>query len=124
MKLNSSVFAALAFSAAAGAQDANLTGTYTGSFPTSQNTTVTIRLTIASVEDGVVKGSAYRNSTARSGGQCAGEYPMQGTLKGNEVDVQGKATQRDGDCNLRLRATVVADRLEAKFGAYEFLMRK
>jgi hypothetical protein len=117
------LLAALATTAAI-AQEATLKpGTYTGSYPTSRDTTITIKLTIKSIEDGVVKGSAYRSSTARSGGQCAGEYPVEGTLKGNELDVSGKATQRDGDCNFRLRAVVDSGRLNAKLGANEFTMR-
>ena len=112
------VFAVLSVAASAYAQDA-LVGKYTGSYALAvRDKEITVRLTlvIASVEDGVVKGTA---TTASSGSRppCDGDYPMAGKYEGNKLQLH--ATQkggRTGDCSLALNLTVEGNKLVGTTG--------
>ena len=68
-----------------------------------------LTLELASLEDGIVKGKAVRG-----GGPCRGEYPVEGTIKGNQLELRGKGGPA-GDCGMVLRLTVEGNKL---VGAY------
>lgn len=105
---------AILFSAPVLAQHA-LVGKYTGSFvqptPSQGDLMPGITLEILSVEGDTVKGTAVR-MTAAASRRCAGEYPVEGTLKGDTLEL--KATTKGGpagDCDLTLRLKVEGNKL-------------
>ena len=99
----------------------SVVGTYTGSYtqPTNSkygDTTVNVQLIIASVENGVVKGTAKLYSTARF--KCPGDYPMEGNYDGNKLAM--KATAKAGptsDCSFGLNVAQEGNKLVGKTGA-------
>jgi hypothetical protein len=102
---------ALLFSCPALAQQ-TLLGKYSGTYSAitlSGGNPIHVGLTLelASLEDGIVKGKA-----ARMGGPCRGDYPVEGMIKGDELEL--RATRKGGpagDCGMRLRLTVVGNKL-------------
>jgi len=66
-----------------------------------------LTLELASLEDGIVRGKAVRG-----GGPCRGEYPVEGMIKGDELEL--RATRKGGpagDCGMVLRLTVEGNKL-------------
>jgi len=108
-----SVGLAILFSAPVLAQHA-LVGKYTGSFVQRTGTgeyTPGLTLEILTVEGDTVKGTAVRGAAGSSRG-CAGEYPVEGKLKGDTLEL--KATTKggpSGDCQLTLKLTVEGTKL-------------
>ena len=84
------------------AQD-SIVGTWHGgySYIGKRNTAnMGVQLNIASVENGLVKGTATLLSHTAP---CAGDYPMQGRLEGNKLSIRATSKGgRDGDCSFRL----------------------
>jgi hypothetical protein len=107
------------------AQDAPpITGKWSGSYRSGQDTTIRVVLDIKDVEGEKVQGAATLYSTARRP-QCAGDYAMAGTLKGKELRV--RSTEKGGpggDCTLNLSAVVEGNKLLAKRGQTEFEMTR
>lgn len=72
------------------AQD-SLLGTYTGTYTYSGRTgsprELGVQLIIASVENGVVKGTA----TLTTGGPCTGDYPMEGKYEDSKLVMKATA---------------------------------
>jgi hypothetical protein len=105
----------LVFSALAFAQHA-LVGTYSGSFffenfASSVNRPVGLKLEILTVEGDIVKGKVWRGG-AGPAAPCAGDYPVEGNLKGDTLVLRG--TQMSGlakDCGMALRLKVDGNRL-------------
>ena len=120
------VVAAMAFavlvSVVAGvyAQDA-LPGRYTGTYAFlggSKENTVRLTLVIASVEGGIVKGTATNEGSTGRKNPCGGDYPMEGKYEGNKLQL--KSTEkggRVGDCGLSLNLTVEGNKLVGTTGA-------
>ena len=82
----------------------SLVGTYTGTFQGAKRNDKSngVSLVIASVENGVVKGTATRFQR----GACNGEYPMEGELSGTALTM--KATEKGGsaeDCSFGINVT-------------------
>jgi len=81
----------------------SIIGTYTGSYEGiwgSNNEQVGVKLIIASVENGDVKGTATLQSP-----RCGGDYPMAGSYDGHKLIM--KATARGGpagDCFFLVKA--------------------
>jgi len=104
---------AILFSVPVLAQHA-LVGKYTGSFVQrtgSGEYTPGLTLEIRSVEGDTVKGTAVRGA-AGAAFRCAGEYPVEGKLKGDTLAL--RATTKGGsagDCDLTLRLTVEGSKL-------------
>ena len=104
---------AVFFSAPVLAQHA-LVGKYTGSFVQrtgSGEYTPGLTLEILTVEGDTVKGKAVRGAAGSARG-CAGEYPVEGKLKGDTLEL--KATEKGGpagDCQLTLKLTVEGNKL-------------
>ena len=98
-------------------------GKYTGSFTSNQAAQISIILDIKSVENGVVVGQGSRYGRTQHGvalQNCVGEFPLTGSLKGNELDV--RAAEKSGqtkDCQFRLRGTVSGSKILGKMGPYE-----
>lgn len=112
--------AALLVATFALAQDASLVGKYSGNYTSGGGTGVRIVLDIKSVDNGAVKGTAERISTTRRGGQCAGEYPVEGTLKDNTLTVRSvEQGGPSGDCVFRYTAAVQGGKLVGKLGNNE-----
>lgn len=90
-----------------------LLGAYSGTFAApsfSGGTLVHVGLTLelTSLEDGTVKGKAVRMGTS----SCAGEYPVQGTVKGNELELRSTARSgRASDCRTGFKLTVEGNKL-------------
>ena len=83
------------------AQD-SLVGTYTGNYTVpgryGNPVQVGVTLTIASVENGVVTGTASQST----GGPCTGDYPMEGKYDGNKLVMKETAKGgKAGDCTFR-----------------------
>jgi hypothetical protein len=97
------------------AQD-SLVGTYKGSFtvPSHQgkgSRQIGVQLVIASVENGVVKGTAT-NYGFGQGGSCAGDYPMEGKYDGNKLEMKSTAKSgRAGDCSFNLNVVQKGNKL-------------
>ena len=107
------------------AQDSPV-GKYTGSYETSgiANVTHSVTVEIASVEDGKVKATAMRNSTARTPG-CRGQYTLEGTYKDNKLSL--RETEKGGsagDCAFRFTGTREGDAFVGKFGQTDLTLRK
>jgi hypothetical protein len=104
------------------AQDA-LVGKYAGSFPVQTNRgniDVGVTVLIASVEDGKLKGTGTYHT-----GPCAGDYPLEGIVKGNAVGLRGTAKGgRAGDCAFGFKGTAEGNRLVGSIGKYEVELRK
>ena len=104
------------------AQDA-LVGKYAGSFPIQTNrgnVDVGVTVVIASAEDGKLKGTGTYHA-----GPCAGDYPLEGYVKGNAVGLRGTAKGgRAGDCAFGFKGTVEGNRLIGSIGKYEIELRK
>lgn len=94
------------------AQD-SLVGTYKGSYtvPTTKgfgSTQRGVKLTIANVENGVVKGTA----TTMYKGACAGTYSMQGNYEGNKLVMEATAKGgRAGGCSFSLNVVQQGNKL-------------
>jgi hypothetical protein len=120
--ISAAVGIAIVCATTAFAQDAAL-GTYKGSFDVQTSggmMAVGVNLTINSVDDGKVKGSA-----TLGGRGCAGDYPLEGTLRGSDLAV--RATRKGGvagDCDFGFRGTVQGDRLVGKAGRFDLELRK
>ncbi|MGZ8210745.1 MAG: hypothetical protein ACXWUH_09575 [Burkholderiales bacterium] len=111
----------LAIASGAHAQD-SIVGTYNASYSTKgiQATLVSVSIVISSVEDGVVKGTGIRRDRA-----CAGEYPLQGTLKGDQLRLRATAKGGPtGDCSFGFAGTVQGNALVGKYGPLELEFRK
>ena len=104
---------AILFSAPVLAQHA-LVGKYTGSFVQRTGTgeyTPGLTLEILTVEGDTVKGTAVRGAAGSARG-CAGEYPVEGKLKGDILELRAtKKGGQAGDCQLTLRLTVEGSKL-------------
>jgi hypothetical protein len=104
------------------AQD-SLPGKYVGSFPVQTNLgmqEVGVTVVINTVEDGKVKG------TATLGGRgCAGDYPFEGTIKGDAIGLRGtQKGGRAGDCSFGFKGKVDGNRLVGTMGKNEVELRK
>lgn len=97
------------------AQD-SIVGTWTGSyiFPSGRgDTPLGVRLSIASVEDGVAKGTA----TLSTRGPCAGDYPMEGKFEENTLSMRATAKGgAAGDCSFRFNAVREGNKLVGTTG--------
>ena len=98
----------------------SVVGTYTGSYtqPTNSkygDTTVNVQLIIASVENGVVKGTAKLYSTARF--KCPGDYPMEGNYDGNKLVMKAMTKGGPtGDCTFSFNVAQVGNKLIGSTG--------
>jgi len=117
--------AALLFATFALAQEPALSGKYSGGYTSNRDTQVRIVLDIKSIENGAVKGTITRYSSANRGAQCSGEYPLEGTLKDNQLRVRtAEGSGSTSDCVLRLNATVEGGKLVGKMGSNEIVLTK
>jgi hypothetical protein len=80
-----------------------LIGKYTGNYEVQTRNRGTeprgMSLTITSAENGNVKGTVNR-SVGRSG--CSGDTQVEGTYKGNKLELRGKGGGTTEDCDIRL----------------------
>jgi hypothetical protein len=123
MPIACGVAVALLFSASTLAQEPVLSGKYSGGYTSNRDTQIRLVLDIKSVENGVVKGTISRYSSANRAPQCSGEFPLEGTLKGNQLRIrtaEGSGNTGPDDCVLRLHATVEGNKLLGKVGPNEF----
>jgi hypothetical protein len=98
---------------------ASLVGDYAGSYQIQvdgSNLDIRIAVSVDSVEGDVVKGTATSASS-----KCAGDYPFQGTLNGNQLIV--RSTTRRGDCGFGFSGYVEGDALVGSMGRNELPMR-
>lgn len=109
-------------SALAFAQDA-LVGTYNGGYALTsggREQQVGVTLVIASVDNGVVKGTATNQGIAGSkrGGACRGDFPMEGKSDGGKLTLRStESGSKVGDCNLSLNLAVEGNKLVGTTGA-------
>ena len=104
-----------------GAQD-SLVGTYNASYTSTgiQSTLQSLTIVIASVEDGVVKGTGTRRDRG-----CAGDYPIEGSLKGDSIRL--RATKKGGptgDCMFGFAGKIEGGALVGKYGPHEVTFKK
>ena len=86
----------------------SLIGTYEGTLHGvgAKNQTIGVRLVIASVDGASVQGTATRFQK----GACNGDFPMEGTIEGNNLIM--KATERSAlDCNFKLSVKIEGNKL-------------
>jgi hypothetical protein len=82
-------------------------GTYSGTYQGSRGENrPAIELTIVSVDNGIVKGTARR-----SGKQCMGDYPLEGTYNGNELVLESGKGGKGGDCTTKLQLAAKGNKL-------------
>ena len=114
MKIVFGAVVILCLSSAVFAQQ-TIIGKYTGTFVTltrSGDRAQGLTLEIASVEGDIVKGKATRYPSGQAGLGCQGEYPVEGTLKANELIL--KSTEKGGraaDCGMNLNLNVEGNKL-------------
>jgi hypothetical protein len=106
---------------AVGAQD-SLVGTYNASYTSTgiQSTLQSLTIVIASVEDGRVKGTGVRHDKA-----CGGEYPLEGSIKGDQLRV--RATKKGGpagDCSFGFAGKIEGNTITGKWGPHEVKFSK
>jgi hypothetical protein len=123
------VAAASLFSLTAFGQEPVLeTGTYSGTYQgAGSNTRITITLNVQSVTDGLVKGTARRNTSNMRGATpaCDGEYPVQGTFKDGQLAVRETAKGgKTGDCGIGVRAKLQGNKLVGKSGPNDVELSK
>ena len=97
-------------------------GTYKGSYEinTIRGQQQGVTLIIAAVEDGKLRGTG-----SYSFGSCAGEYPVEGSVKGNEVGLRATAKGgRAGDCSFGFKGSINGNQLVGTMGKYEVVLRK
>jgi hypothetical protein len=101
----------------------DVTGKYNGNLVAQymgRDTSVGLTLVIASAENGRVKGTA-----TLGGGPCAGDYPFEGFLKGNELGVRSNVKGgRAGDCEFGMRGTIEGNRITGTYGRYPVQLAK
>ena len=91
-----------------------LLGKYSGSFMQRTHRgdySAGLTLEIVSLEGDTAKGKVWRSSATQRG-SCAGEYPVEGTLKDNALIL--KSTEKGGhaaDCGVNLKLTVEGSKL-------------
>jgi hypothetical protein len=120
MKIAAAGAIALVISSHAAAADSDLTGKYSGGYDVavpSGTVRANVILNILSVSDGSVKAVLERITASRTARQppCDGQYPLEGTLKDNSLDL--RATEkggRAGDCGMRVRGTLQGTKLIGK----------
>jgi hypothetical protein len=106
---------------AASAQD-SLVGTYNASYTSTgiQSTLQSLTIVISNVEDGRVKGTGVRGDKA-----CSGEYPLEGSLKGDQIRL--RATKKGGpagDCSFGFAGKVEGNTMVGKYGPHEVKFSK
>jgi len=95
------------------AQD-SLIGKYSGTYTRITSTgeqRYGLELTIASLEDGKVKGTAVRN-----GRDCRGDFPVEGTYKGNNLVLKSGKGSGTEDCTANLRLVAEGNKLKGTMG--------
>ena len=110
------------------AQDSSLVGKYSGDFQGGRSVTGIV-LNIKSIEDGVVKGTVERFTSGRgmhgTGAACTGEFPVEGTYKGNALQVRSvEKGGRADDCGVNLRMQVEGNKLVGTFGKNNLTLSK
>jgi len=115
MKIAAGMFLVLALPATCYAQD-SLLGKYSGSYmgSSARSAAQGLTLEITSIDGETVKGVASRFSQSRSGGSgdCTGNYPMEGTIKGDQLVL--RSTEKSGraeSCSTTLRLKVEGNKL-------------
>jgi hypothetical protein len=115
-------FAAMLCGTVSFAQDSIL-GKYVGSFAVHTNRgeqQVGVTVLIDAVQDGKVKGTATLGGRA-----CPGDYPFEGTVKGNAIALRAAdKSGPGGDCRFGFKGTVEGNRLVGSMGKYELELRK
>ncbi|HEX2828911.1 MAG TPA: hypothetical protein VHP37_21350 [Burkholderiales bacterium] len=101
---------------------ADITGRYTGNLVVQyqgRDSSIGLTMVIASADNGRVKG------VATLGGPCAGDYPFEGFLKGNELGVRSNVKGgRAGDCEFGMRGTIEGNRITGTYGRYPLQLTK
>lgn len=96
----------------------SLVGTYKGSYTVSTrmgDVQIGLQLVIASVENGIVKGTATTSGTSYD--PCRGNYPMEGKYDGNNLVLRATAKGgAAGDCSFGLNVARVGNKLVSKTG--------
>ena len=100
----------------------SLVGAYNASYgvTTPVAATVSLRITITSVEGSAVKATGYRSDRG-----CRGEYPLEGTVKENQIRL--RAPQKGGpagDCDFGIAGTIEGNVIKAKWGQRDLEFRK
>ena len=123
------VYLAVAVALPCSAQEMAL-GRYTATYTSAQTQAfqTTITLDIRSVESGNVRGIGTRYTllqNGRPGRLCVGEFPISGTVKGDDVDI-GSSQKFGGteDCSFRLRGKFSGDKIEGKIGPIDVVLTR
>jgi hypothetical protein len=103
-----------------------LLGKYTGTYVQAisrGDVNQSLTLEITSVDGDTVKGKAVR--TAQRQGACNGEYPVEGTVKGNDLNLKSLAKGGPaGDCNMALKLTVEGNKLVGMMNSFKTELSK
>jgi hypothetical protein len=100
------------------AQD-SLAGAYRGNF-TVDNFNVGVTLVIAQVQDGKLTGTGTFH-----GGSCAGDYPVQGGVKGDGIGlISTKKGGASADCVFGFRGRIEGNQLVGSMGRHQVTLRK
>lgn len=97
----------------------DLVGKYTGTYPQSTprgEVSLGLTLEILAVEGDTVKGKAVRIAAGQAGRACAGAYPVEGTLKGDALELKATEKGATGDCGMVLKLMVEGTKLVGTIG--------
>ena len=104
------------------AQD-SLAGTYKGSMTITGGfgtLNVGVTLVIAQVEGGKLTGTGTLHA-----GSCAGDYPIQGGVKGDAIGlISTKKGGAGGDCSFGFKGRVEGNQLVGTMGSMQIVLRK
>lgn len=116
---------ALLFSCPVLAQQ-TLLGKYSGSFSMQDNRgqiVTGVTLEILGVEGDTVSAKAVRERSIQRS-PCAGEYRLEGKLKGNALALKSISGPGSGDCNLTMRLTVDGNKLAGTINKWDAQLSK
>jgi hypothetical protein len=123
MKLAHAIVLSAIFSVpAVGIAQDSLVGKYNATYSSEgiNARPISVTIVISSVEGNVVKGTGIRGDKS-----CRGEYPLEGTLKDNQIRL--RATTKGGpggDCSFGFTGTVEGNSLAGRYGNRELQFSK
>jgi hypothetical protein len=99
------------------AEESSIVGRYTGTFQVQDNYTPNRSIGMTLVIQKVTEGKVEATGQLHARGPCHTQFPMAGTLKGNELQLETvRRAGKDSDCPIVVQMTVDGSRLAGTSG--------